>query len=181
MSASVIRGLKQVPSLRDVARTGQRQSAKCPCAWIAKRLRNLGSRPTTSHNIIAIALRGYAVERLSCDRHANCPCGCVSVARCAKRRRLERLQAASSGRKPDSVDVDGRIETRNAVVRHRTRKPSDFARHQGQSRRRRDHRRRAQGDNTTYEECAAPPGYRWTFGENFNHDDDAGSKNVFQI
>ena len=181
MSASVIRNLKQIPSLRDVSATQDSGNRELSVRVDREKAKEFGFSANDVAQFIAIALRGMQLK----DFHGSDSQLPVWLRfRGADARSVDDLSDYKL-RRPDGSQIPlmsmVRIETRNAssVVERDSRQTSLGIKANLAEGATTDDARKA--ITTTLNTFPFKPGYRWTFGENFNRDDDAGTKMGFNL
>ena len=182
MSASVIRSLKQIPSLRDVSATQDSGNRELSVRVDREKAKEFGFSANDVAQFIAIALRGMQLK----DFHGSDSQLPVWLRfRGADARSVDDLSDYKL-RRPDGSQIPlmsmVRIETRNAssVIERDSRQTSLGIKANLAEGATTDDARKA--ITTILNTMPFKPGYSWTFSRNFcNRDDDAGAKMGFNL
>ncbi len=181
MSASVIRSLKQITSLRDVSATQDSGNRELSVRVDREKAKEFGFSANDVAQFIAIALRGMQLK----DFHGSDSQLPVWLRfRGADARNIDDLSDYKL-RRPDGSQIPlmsmVHIETRNAssVIERDSRQTSLGIKANLAEGATTDDARKA--ITTTLNAMTFQPGYRWSFGQNFNRDDDAGAKMGFNL
>ncbi len=181
LSTTVIGILKQVPSLRDVSANQDSGNRELSVRVDRDKAKEFGFSANDVAQFIAIALRGMQLK----DFHGNDAQLPVWLRfRGADAQSVDDLSDYKL-RRPDGTQIPlmsmVRIETRNAssVIERENRQISLGIKANLAEGATTDEARKA--ITSVMEKVQLPPGYRWTFGENFDRDDDAGAKMFFNL
>jgi HAE1 family hydrophobic/amphiphilic exporter-1 len=180
-STTVIDILKQVPSLRDVSANQDSGNRELSVHVDRDKAKEFGFSANDVAQFIAIALRGMQLK----DFHGNDSQLPVWLRfRGADAQSVDDLSDYKL-RRPDGTQIPlmsmVRIETRNAssVIERENRQISLGIKANLAEGATTDDARKA--ITNVLNNVQFPPGYHWTFGENFNRDDDAGAKMGFNL
>jgi len=180
-STTVIGILKQVPSLRDVSANQDSGNRELSVHVDRDKAKEFGFSANDVAQFIAIALRGMQLK----DFHGNDAQLPVWLRfRGADAQSVDDLSDYKL-RRPDGTQIPlmsmVRIETRNAssVIERENRQISLGIKANLAEGATTDEARKA--ITSVMDKVQLPPGYRWTFGENFDRDDDAGAKMFFNL
>jgi HAE1 family hydrophobic/amphiphilic exporter-1 len=181
LSTTVIGILKQVPSLRDVSANQDNGNRELSVRVDRDKAKEFGFSANDVAQFIAIALRGMQLK----DFHGNDAQLPVWLRfRGADAQSVDNLSDYKL-RRPDGTQIPlmsmVRIETRNAssVIERESRQISLGIKANLTEGATTDDARKA--ITNVLNTMQFPAGYRWTFGENFNRDDDAGAKMGFNL
>jgi HAE1 family hydrophobic/amphiphilic exporter-1 len=180
-STTVIDILKQIPLLRDVSANQDSGNRELSIHVDRDKAKDFGFSANDVAQFIAIALRGMQLK----DFHGNDAQLPVWLRfRGADAQSVDDLSDYKL-RRPDGTQIPlmsmVRIETRNAssVIERENRQISLGIKANLAEGATTDEARKA--ITNVLDKVNLPPGYRWTFGGNFNRDDDAGAKMGFNL